>query len=100
MLPSMPVETSTGEQIGEVRSVEARSASGAVRAVTVATRGLVRSVDRERDDQRRRSCLPAGTQQLGVAPDADGDCDPSGRAREGASDRSRSLQPLAFAGAA
>jgi len=39
VLPSMLVETSTGEKIGEVRSVEI-DRSGAVRAVTVVTRGL------------------------------------------------------------
>ncbi|MDZ4870121.1 MAG: hypothetical protein SGI91_22585 [Alphaproteobacteria bacterium] len=39
VLPSMLVETSAGEKIGEVRSVEIDS-SGAVRAVTVVTRGL------------------------------------------------------------
>ncbi len=39
VLPSMLVETSAGEKIGEVRSVEI-DRSGAVRAVTVVTRGL------------------------------------------------------------
>jgi hypothetical protein len=39
VLPSMPVETSKGEQLGEVRSVKL-GPKGAVQAVTVATRGL------------------------------------------------------------
>lgn len=38
LLPSMPIETSDGETIGHVRSVEL-GADGGVRAVTVITRG-------------------------------------------------------------
>jgi hypothetical protein len=37
-LPAMPVETSKGEQLGEVRSVDVGS-DGVLRTVTVATRG-------------------------------------------------------------
>lgn len=39
VLPAMPVKTSKGEQLGEVRSVKL-GPDGAVQGVTVATRGL------------------------------------------------------------